>query len=197
MVAAGTTFNRWRAGWGDFRPGYVIGAGDATAAVAANALTGVDDIGLAILADNSNHGTPTMSIGIPLVGARGGVDHRLPDHLESDYTSTTAGVVTRRRFTQIARQEEQPISEMQVIIEGISSGVVFANDTQITVYDRLDQVVWQYTLNALVQPPANILSPDNPIIGPMGSPLWVEIAGTGGGAITDGAFTVSGYVQVA
>jgi hypothetical protein len=197
MVAAGTTFNRWRAGLGDFRPGYVIGAGDATAVAIANALLGVDNIGYPILADNSNHAVPTMSIGIPLVGARGGVDHVLPDHFESDYTSTTAGVVTRRRHTQPARQEEQPISQMQVVITGISSAAVWANDTYISVFDRWDNLVWGYDMNALIQPPANILGPDAPIFGPMGSPLFVELDGTGGGAITDGPITVTGYIQVA
>jgi hypothetical protein len=197
MVAAGTTFNRWRAGWGDFRPQYVIGAGDATAAAAANALLGYNHLGLAILADNSNHPTPTISVGIPLVGAREGAGQRHPDHFESDYTSTVAGVVTRRRFSQVRREEEQPISETQVVIQGIATGATFAGDTQITVYDRLGNIVFNYLLAALVTPPANVLSADNPIIGPMGSPLWVEINGTAGGAITDGTTTVWGYVGVA
>jgi hypothetical protein len=197
MVAAGTTFNRWKAGLGDYRPGYVIGAGDGTVVAAANALLGEDHIGLPILADISNHAAAnTMCVGIPLIGTARGTGGLLPSHFESDYTSTTAGVVTRNRFSQARRQEEQPTSQTMVEITGIHMGAVFANGDQvITVYDINDNVVWAYNLLALLVPPAQVLSVDNPIVGPMGSPLFVEVAGTG--ALTDGPLTVSGNIRVA
>lgn len=198
MIAAGTTFNRWKASIGDYRPGYVIGAGDVTAVAAANALLGVDHDGLEIFADQSNHAVPdTISIAVGGPTCARGTWEPLPDHFESDYTSTTAGVITQRRFSRARRLEEQHgVVQQQCFITDIYCGMTWNNnDAVITVYDQWDQVVWTYPLGAALFVPPETLNKDRPIEGPMGSPLFVEIAGTG--VFADGAVTVQGRVHVA
>lgn len=202
MVAAGTTFNRWRAAYGDFRPGFAIGAGDGVAAVAANALLGDHHPGLAIYGDGSNLAVPNIySIGIPCgeFGTEKGAWPQFPDHFESDYTSTTTGVVTKMRHSAARRREEQPVSETGVIITSIHAGAVMtANDKRLRVYDKDNNLIWAYYLAALDQPPNQVLSEDNPIEGPPGSPLWVELDSvSNGGLTTDLPFTVSGYIRCA
>jgi hypothetical protein len=200
MVAAGTTFNRWRAGLGDLRPGFVLGAGDGVAAAAANALLGENHAGLQMLLDASNAAVANIyAVGIPNVGTVRGEFPVYPDHFDSDYTSTTGGVVTRRRATQPARQEEHPTSEVQVLITNIHcAAVMTANDKRIRVYDINDNLIWAYYLAALNQPPTNVLSEDQPIEGPMGSPLFVELDSvSAGGLTTDLPMTVSGQILAA
>ena len=75
-------------------------------------------------------------------------------------------------------------------------GAVHATGDQvITVYDDADNVIWAYNLLALLEPPAQVLSQDNPIEGPMGRSLFVEVTGSGG--YTAGPLTVSGRIRVA
>lgn len=197
MVAAETTFNRWKAGLGDYRPGYVIGAGDVLAVGAANALLGEDHIGFPILSQLTLHASPDlMAIGIPLTGTARGTGVLLPDHFESDYRSTTAGVVTRNRFSQVRRQQEQPTSETQVYIENIHMGTAWNTTRLIEVYDIWDNLVWTYNPGvAILEIPENVLSKDNPIEGPMGSPLFVESSGTD--TYTTTPLTVRGRIRVA
>lgn len=202
MVAAGTTFNRWRAGFGDFRPGFVIGAGDAIAAAAANALLGEDHIGLAVQADASNLAVAnTRSVCLGVEGARSAWPGRHPDHFESDYTSTVAGVVTKRRHTQAARLEDQHgVVDTMAVITDINVGCTSSVTTTgtITVYDIWDQIVWQYVHDATDAWSASqegIVDEQNPIFGPPGSPLFVEWAP--GGTYADGPLQVRGYVGVA
>lgn len=199
MVAAGTTFNRWRASRGDYRPGYVIGAGDANVVAAQNALVGVDHVGYAVTADISGHAVAN-TIGLCIGGptTQRGTWQPKPDHFESDYTSTTAGVVTRRRWSHVRRQEEQHgVVRHQVFITDIFVGPLFANnDIDIVIYDNQDNIIWTYLLGVGGNPvPAQALNKDLPIEGPVGSELYVEVAGTG--AFTDGNVRVEGRVLVA
>lgn len=195
-ITAAVTNTRYRASTGDYRPGYVIGAGDGLVVGAANILLGQDTDGFDVLADVSGHAVANLlaaSIGGP-TGKRGS-DPFLPDHFESDYTSTTAGVITPVR-SQGRRREEQNSSLMQTMITSIHCGATFANsDNVLSVYDSKNNLIWQHTLGAGTDVPANVLSEEHPIVGPMGSPLFVEAAGTG--ALTDGPLTVRGYKAVA
>lgn len=196
MVAAGTTFNRWRAAYGDFRPGFVIGA-DAVVAAAANALLGEPQAGLAVLGDSNLLVVPDgYFVGVPNVGTERGAFPVYPDHFDSDYTSTTAGVITYQRNSAARRREEQPISNVQTMITNIHcAAVMAANDKRIRVYDINDNLIWAYYLAALDQPPVNVLSEDQPIEGPMGSPLFVEMDSvSNGGFTTDLPMTVSGFI---
>lgn len=194
--AADVTNVRYRASVGDYRPGYVLGAGDGLVVAATNILLGDEVDGFGVLADISNHGV-VNTMGCCLGGpfGRRGQDPFLPDHFESDYSSTTAGVITNVR-SQRRRREEQNSSLLQTLITSIHLGAVYANaDQVISVYDIDDNLIWQYTLLALLDIPANVLSEDHPIVGPMGSPLFVEASGTGG--YTNGPLAVRGYRGVA
>jgi hypothetical protein len=94
------------------------------------------------------------------------------------------------------RREEQNSPRIQTIIESIHCGAAFANnDLTISVYDNLDNLIWQYVLGAGTDVPRNVLEAEHPIVGPMGSPLFVEAAGTG--AFTDGPLAVRGRRAVA
>lgn len=199
MEAAGTTFNRWKAALGDFRPGYAIGA-DAIVAGAANALLGEPHAGLTVLGDQNLLANPEgYFIGAPNVGAERGAFPVYPDHFESDYTSTTLGVVQRRRSSAARRREEQPVSDVQTLITNIHAGAIMTgNDKRIRVYDVWNNLIWSYYLAATNQPPTNVLSEDQPIEGPMGSPLFVEIDSVSAGGLgTDLPMTVSGYILTA
>jgi hypothetical protein len=195
-ISADVVNTRYRAALGDYRPGYVLGAGDGLAAAAQNILLGRDSDGYAVLADISNHGVAnTMSVCLGGPRAREGTEAWLPDHFESDYTSTTAGVITNVRAMR-RRREEQNSPRIQTIIESIHCGAAFAGaDLTITVYDNLDNLIWQYVLGAGTDVPRNVLEAEHPIVGPMGSPLFVEAAGTG--AFTDGPLAVRGRRAVA
>lgn len=120
----------------------------------------------------------------------------MPDHYDSDYTSTTAGVVTRVR-AQRRRREEQNSALLQTLITSIHCGQTMNGaDTVLNVYDINDNLIWSHVLGALTDVPANVLSEDHPIVGPMGSPLFVETAGTGG-ILAAGPLVVRGYRGVA
>lgn len=195
-ITADVVNTRYRAAIGDYRPGYAIGAGDGLAAAAQNILLGEGSDGYAVLADISNHGVAnTMGVCMGGPRAREGTDPFLPDHFQSGYTSTTAGVITQVR-EQRRRREEQNSSFLQMLITSIHCGAAFANnDLTISVFDIEDNLMWQYVLGAGTDVPANVLDEDHPIEGPMGSPLFVEAAGTG--AYTNGPLAVRGYRQVA
>lgn len=195
-VPVDITFNRWKAALGDFRPGFAIGA-DGIVAGAANALLGEAHAGLTVLMDNALCVVPQgYFIGVPNVGTERGAFPTYPDHFESDYTSTTLGVIRRRRSSAARRREEQPTSDVQTLITNIHAAVIMTNnDKRIRVYDVWDNLIWSYYLAALNQPPTNVLSEDQPIEGPMGSPLFVEIDSVSDGGIgTDLPMTVSGFV---
>lgn len=189
-------FRRWRAAVADFRPAFAIGATSGLAVGPANALLGVNGDGLEIFADSSGLAVAnTMSVGIGVPTARRGSGPVLADHFESDYIVTTAGVLTPQREAAI-QQERFDARRFQVHIDSIHGGAAFANNDKILrVYDTSQAApIWQYQLNAALDVPGNVLDESQPIVGRMGSPVWVELAGTG--AFTDGPLTVSGWIKV-
>lgn len=194
--------DRWRAGYGDFRPGWTIGSGDGIVLAAANALLGRGVEGIKVEGDSSALATAnTLSVGIGTDRAIEGRGQTIPDHFDSDYltNSVSAGTeATRTRFPE-RRQEEQPgLALFQVYIVGIHFGAAYATDAKVvSVYDKDDNLLYQEALgsgNNLGA--ADKYSIDNPIVvGPPGSPLFVE--GVGTGALTDGPLTVSAFIRVA
>lgn len=187
-------YRRMRASFGDWRPGWVIGAGDGVVAGAANILLGDNHAGYTVLADTSALAVAdTLSVGVGVADCRRGSGPALFDHFESDYIVTTAGVVTPQRESAV-QQERFGFERFQVSIDSIHAGMAHAtNDKRIRVYDINDNLIWTYQLNALNDVPVNVLGPNQPIEGPIGSPLFVEVDGTGG--FTDGPLTVAGWVK--
>jgi hypothetical protein len=85
---------------------------------------------------------------------------------------------------------------MQVYIETIHFGTTWGTTRLIQVYDIWDNLIWQYDPGlAIFEVPGDVVGRDNPIVGPMGSPLFVESSGTG--AFTVDPLTVTGRVSVA
>lgn len=188
-------YRRMRAAIGDWRPGWVIGAGDGVAAGPANILLGENSAGYEVFADSSGlavANTQSVCLGGP--DCRRGSGPEIFDHFETDYVISTAGVLTPQR-EQDLMQEYYDSVRYQVTIDTIHAGAAFANnDKRLRVYDINDNLIWGYQLNALNDVPANVLSEDQEIFGPIGSPLFVELDGTG--AFTDGPLSVSGYIRV-
>lgn len=188
-------YRRMRASMGDYRPGFVIGNGDGLAAAAANILLGDTLDGYEVFADSSGLAVAnTFSIGVGVPTCRPGTGPRLFDHFESDYVVTTAGVRTPQRFPTV-QQTRFDAAKYQVQIDSIHCGATFANnDNVLRVFDIDDNLLWAYALGAATDVPVNVLGADQPIMGPAGSPLFVEAAGTG--ALTDGPFTVAGFTRM-
>ena len=194
--AADVTNVRYRASVGDFRPGWVVAAGSGLVPGAQNILLGEGVDGAGILAESTTLPVvDAMSVCIGGPRARAGTDPFTPDHFETDYTSTVAGVITPVR-SQRRRREEQNSVLFQTIITSIHAGLAWnGNDLLIEVYDINDNLIWAYTLGVATDVPANVLDEDHPIVGPMGSPLFVEATGTG--VFTNGPLAVRGYRAVA
>ncbi len=187
---------RWIASYGDFRPGYVIGAGDGLAAGPDSSLLGKQSMGYPVFADSSGLAVANaMSVVLGGPNTKFGTYPFLPSHRESDYISTTGGVVTRIR-NMIRRREEQPSAFLQSILTSCHAAAAYANnDKLLEFYDIDDTLLWAYFLGANNDIPENVLSEESPLEGTMGSPIWVELSGTG--AFTDGPLSVSGYIHVA
>jgi len=187
-------YRRMRASLGDFRPGWAIGATSGLAVGAANILLGDNSDGYEVFGDSSGLAVAnTFSIGVGVPTCRRGSGPVLFDHFESDYVVTTAGVRTPQR-NAIVEQTRFDAARYQVLIDSIHCGQTFANaDNVIRVYDINNNVIWGHALGAGTDVPVNVLGPDQPIVGPFGSPLFVEAAGTG--ALTDGPMVVAGYVR--
>jgi hypothetical protein len=187
-------YRRMRASVADFRPGFAIGAGDGLVAAATNILLGDNSDGYEVFADSSALAVAnTMSIGVGVPTCRRGSGPLIFDHFESDHIVTTAGVLTEQREAAV-QQERFDAARFEVSIDSIHCGAAFANnDLVLQVYDINDNLLWGHALGAGTDVPANVLGNEQPIVGPMGSPLFVEAAGTG--AFTDGPFVVSGWVR--
>ena len=199
-IAPGQTsvVRRWRAGLGDFRPQFAIGTGDGLATAAANAMLGYDQ-GLICLADSSALASAnTIAIGLGTDRAKSGRGQTIPDHFESDYTSTVAGVKTPVR-SAARRIEDQPgQANLQVVLVDLSILASFATTGAATVYDDAGNTLASYNLGtaAFHLNSGGRYDRDNPaVVGPPGSPLFIEITGTG--ALTDGTCTAIGYERIA
>jgi len=198
-VATGqsSVIRRWRAGLGDFRPQFVIGTGDGLATAAANAMLGRGSDGLICLADSSALASAnTLAIGLGTDRAREGGGQNFPDHFETDYTSTTGGVKTPVR-SSARRIEDQPgQAGTQVVLTDLQVGALFATTKIATVYDDAGNILKSWALGAATAIPGGPFTAENPAVaGPVGSPLFIEITGTGG--FTDGTCTASGYTRIA
>lgn len=196
--------DRYMGGLGDFRPGFVIGAGDAMAVALANILLGWNApsascpwrSGLEVFADSSGLGTAnTMSVGCGTGGTRRGGGQAFPAFDQTEYTSTVAGVTTYARNPNLSR-ERFPQSTLQVRVTSIHFGAAYATNAKIlSGYDQSNNLVWQRNIGS-----ATDLSDDdrynfeNPIFETVG-PAFVE--GVGTGALTDGPLTVGWYERVA
>lgn len=192
-----TYLRRWRAGLADFRPQFVIGAGDGLVTAAANALLGRGSAGLALLADSSGlASTNLISVGCGVPGAEEGGGQYLPDHFESDYEVTTAGVKTPTRDEIRRREEQVGRPRLSVFLTDIQVGALFATTKVARVYDDQGNLLKSWNLGAAVAVPGSgQFDFKNPlVVGPPGSPLWVEVSGTG--AFTNGDVTVSGFLRV-
>lgn len=188
--------DRYMAGLGDFRPGFTIGNGDALAVGLTNILLGRGHKGLEVFADSSGLAVAnTFSVGCGTRGAKGGAGQDFPDHFQSEYTSTVAGVVTKVR-APLRSRESHPTSTTSVKITQIHFGAAFATNAKvISVYDQLDNLVYQRTIGSATDlADAARYNFDNPIVEAVG-PLFVQAVGTG--ALTDGPLTVGYYERVA
>jgi len=188
---------RWRAGLGDFRPQFVIGTGDGLVLAASNALLGRNHQGLALQADSSALASAnTISVGLGIPFAKEGGGQSIPDHFESEYSSTTAGVRTPVRSAGRRIDEQPGLARFQVYVTDIQVGALFATTKVVTAYDNAGNTLKVETLGSgTAIAGAGNYSVDNPwVVGPPGSPVWLEVTGTG--AFTDGTVSASGYIRV-
>ena len=197
-------FDRYRAGLGDFRPGFTIGTGDGIAVGLTNIMLGRHHqsascpwrSGLEVFADSSGLATANiMSVGCGTYGAREGRGQEFPDNFQSEYTSTTAGVETRVRAQALSR-EKSPTSALEVRVTFVHFGAAYATNAKvITVFDQNDNTLFQETLGSgSALGSADKYNFDNPIASSTG-PIFVQ--GVGTGALTDGPLTVGWYERVA
>ncbi len=198
-AVAGTPvgITRYIAGFGDFRPGFVIGTGDGLAVALTNILLGRYSDGLEIFADTSALATAgLLAAAIGTGRARDGAGQQIPDHRASGYTSTTAGVVTKVREPLRSREEYPFTTTFETRLVGIHFAASYATNAKvIQVFDQENNLLFQEALGSGdVLAADERYSFDNPIVVAQG-PLFVEASGTG--AITDGPLTIQGYVRVA
>lgn len=187
---------RYRAGLGDFRPGFVLGATSGLVVAAGNIMLGSPETeGLAVNGDTSGLETADLySVGIGTDRAQAGGNAVFADHFESDYVTDTSGNRYRVR-SQGRRREEQPgLSEFSVHITEVLAGMSYASDAKVvSIYDEKDNLLASYPIASGTSVPS--ISEATPFVGPIGSPLFIECVGSG--VLTDGPFTVTGEVRVA
>lgn len=187
---------RYIAGLGDFRPGHVIGTGDGLAVGLTNIMLGHRSDGLQVFADTSGLAINLLfAAAIGTSRARSGAGQQIPDHRESGYTSTTAGVVTKVREPNRSREVYPFTTTFESRLTGIHFAAAYnTNAKVVSVYDIDDNLLFQEVLGS-----ANVLAADerysfeNPIVVAQG-PLFVEATGTG--ALTDGPLTIQGFTRI-
>jgi hypothetical protein len=186
---------RYRAGLGDFRPGFVLGATTGLAVSAANILLGNDPEGLAINGDTSGLETANIySVGLGTGRGKPGGGQVYADHFESDYATNTSGDRFRVRAQRRRREEQPGLSEFRVALTTVRVDMVYASGAKVvTIYDVDDNVLGVFPIGASVFVPS--ITEETPFVGPAGSPLFVECVGSG--ALTDGPMTVTGEVRIA
>jgi hypothetical protein len=187
-----TAFRRWKAALGDFPPAYALTSGDALARAATQCLRGRNDAGVSIFADTSALATMQLNVGIGTsLGATDGASPRsFPDYYEDiPGSSTTASVNTpvRSSASQPRKSQEAVTARKQYRITGWAVGAVITTSTLFTVRDIDNNIIWQepFTSGAVVT--FQDIS-ERPIVGPIGSPLFVSVQGTT--LTTDGSFYV-------
>lgn len=186
---------RYRAGFGDFRPGFVLGATTGLVVTAANILLGHDGEGLVINGDTSGLETADLySVGLGTDFAQPGGGQVYADHFESDYVTDTSGNRFRVRGQRRRREEQPGLSEFRVAITTIRADMVYGSGAKVvTIYDVDDNALGVFPIAANVEVAS--ITEETPFVGPAGSPLFVEVVGVG--ALTDGPLTVTGEVRIA
>ena len=192
-----TAFRRWRAAIGDFHPGYALTAADVLAVGATNALTGRLDNGVDLFADSSALASANqLNVGIGTSGGTiEGSGWLSPDYFEDiPGSSTTASVNTPIRGGVIrSRKSEDAVTRRkQFRIVGFSASAQFATTQVLTIRDIDGTIVWTESLTAGAVTAFQDRT-DAPIVGPLGSPLFCELTGTG--AFTDGFFSIKAEEQ--
>lgn len=183
---------RWIAGLGDFRPGYTIGATTGVAVAAAEAMLGRSDPGMSVLADASGD---VFSLALGSGHTKEGGGQRIPDHQQSEYVTNSAGSKVPVR-SPARRHEEQPgHARYAVHLTKIVANCAYATTKVASVYDINDNLLAQYSMAAAAGSTVAEITEDTPLVGPPGSPLFVEITGTG--LLTDGSVTIAGQERIA
>jgi hypothetical protein len=192
-----TAQRRYRAALGDLPPAFAIGAGFGLVVAQTNILLGLSSPGLAIIADTSGLtgglGTDVMSVGIGTSGGTiAGSGWLWPDYFEDiPGSSTTASVNTPLRSSALSprKSEGATTRRKQFRITGFAASAWYTVDMQFQVRDINNNLIWAEPLTAAAVTAFQDRS-DNPIVGPVGSPLFACLT-SAAGAEADGFF----YVQ--
>ena len=185
---------RYRAGFGDARPGTSLDANSGIAIAAANILLGGPQDGLNIFLDGANTPDVRHRAAIGTGGAKSGGGQVFADHFESDYFSDTSGNRFPVRDAARRQEEQSGLARYQVHITDILYEAAFASDGKVlSIYDIDDNLVDEFPIGSADRSTA--ISEDNPVVLPVGSPAFVE--GSGVGVLTDGALAVSGFIRIA
>ena len=190
-----TATRRYRAAVGDFPPPLVTVATDLNAGGPTNILLGRSSPGLRVTVTSATAGLMAANDLWVGIGTTGGCIEGsgaiMPDYFEDiPGSSTTAGVNTPVRSTayQARKTEEAVTRRKQFRITGFSIGAFFNTAQWFCVHDINNVVIHgpePLTAAAITtfQDRSQV-----PIVGPIGSPLFFRVFGTG--ALTDGAVIV-------
>lgn len=191
-------FRRYRAALGDVRPGYVLTGGDVLAQAAANILLGRTHAGFELFLDTSGltdgDATEGLWVGIgtdggTIEGARG---WRIPDYFEDIPGASTTGSVNtpERSSARVPRKAADAVTrQYQYRITGFSMAAINNATQTFRVYDIDDNIIWEEAMASAVTVFQD--RSDTPIVGPVGSPLFCHLTGTGGQAAN-----TSGLMQI-
>jgi hypothetical protein len=176
-VAVGqTAFRFFRAALADVPPALVTVASDLINRAQTNILLGLTSPGIELFLDTSNVGliiADDQWLGIGTDGGTiAGAGWIMPDYYEDIPGSSTTASVNRRK---------------QFRITGFAMSALHATTENFEVRDINNNVIWNEPLTNNVVTLFQDRS-DNPIVGPVGSPLFCRFTGTGG--YTDGTFMV-------
>lgn len=195
-----TAIRRYRAALADVRPGLALTGGDILAAGATNILLGRHHAGYELYLDTSALPAGELTDGSWVgIGTGGGTIEgsfpQIPDYFEDiPGSSTVAGVNTPVRSpSRVPRKANDATTRhLQYRITGFSSSFFHATTMSFNVYDINDNLIYSEALTANARVNFQDRS-DTPIYGPIGSPLFCLLGGTGGE--TDGIFAVQAEVR--
>lgn len=189
-----TAFRRVRAALGDVYPTYVLTTGDTLDKSASNILLGRNSKGIELLTDTSNLAAVRFFVGI---GTSGGCIEgsgvSFPDYFEDiPGSSTTASVNTPVRSAAPGgrKTQEAITAKKQYRITGWSMTATITT-APVFIVRKLDgTIIFQDTFvsGAVGRELSDSDYSSNPIVGPVGEPLFVEMGGTT--LTTDGGFFV-------
>lgn len=188
-----TAFRRWKAALGDFPPAFVLGSDDLLTRAATQCLLGRNDAGVPLFADGSQLAGfigQFIGIGTSRGAADGAVSQGFPQYFEDiPGSSTTASVNTpvRSSALQPRKSQEAITARKQYRITGYSVAAVITTSTIFTVRDIDNNIIAQHSFTSGAALAFQDLS-EQPIVGPIGSPLFCSATGTT--LSTDGGFYV-------